>query len=710
MEIQVVSAARQEQTARLAASNITVITSEMIENRGYRNLVEILEDLPGFDFATYEDGGGEYPNHALNRGIGGDAGNSKMLVMVDNIVQNHVSFNWANGLTDEQILHDVERVEVVQGPGSSLYGANALSGIIHIITKKNYKGFYIKPWIGRDNTRVLDMMYGGSKGELNYQIALHSYQTDGDMGKERPDPGNYFHNNVEPFTLTQDYDGAGNYQTNVANASGGTPIENGFNTEKDDISLRLKISNSSSELGFFYWEKKDGLGSYVPGYEYDATNSNFIVHHRGYHIYLKNDYELSSDDSANLTSTLWYRVNEQLPDTGFEYTYRFPGLKKSYHSNSNQVGIEEQLNIKLGDNHKLVAGGRYMMSRKMEQVVSLGAEQASGSSYTDSSWNIASGGGGLGQKENVSIYVENEYALYGLFEGKVNEKLKYSMGGRYDHGSDYGGTTNPRAGLVRSNNDFWTTKLMYGTAYRQPSLFELHDEHRHNVNLAPEKIDTYELENNFSLTGGNTSFFDEAGIKINLFYSELEDTISTVPDASRAGGLRYDNIDKSKTRGLSTQIDVQVTKKLSLYMNYIFTEGKEAGANWGDMDNVAKNKINAGLNWLTFSNHLNVNVRTNYVGRRKVPDDNAYFTDYAPGYTKTNLTLTCKNCFGKRKIEPQLIVKNVFDKEYFGVGRQQGNSDRTLYDPVTNPNPPGFIPPYHPQPGRTFYFNVRFIF
>ena len=93
--VNVVSSSRQEQTLDEAFSNITVVTRQMIERRGYRNIVQVLEDLPGFDFATYEDAGGEYHVHNLNRGIGGDNGNTRLLVMVDGIVQNHITFNWA---------------------------------------------------------------------------------------------------------------------------------------------------------------------------------------------------------------------------------------------------------------------------------------------------------------------------------------------------------------------------------------------------------------------------------------------------------------------------------------------------------------------------------------------------------------------------------------------------------------------------------------
>lgn len=706
MEQKVVTASRKEREINLAASNVTVITSHLIEERGYRNLVEILEDVPGFDFATYDDGGGEYPSHSFNRGIGGDPGNAKLLIMVDGIVQNHISFNWSQGWTNEQILHDLDRIEIVQGPGSVLYGANAFSGIIHFITKRNYKGVYVKPWAGEYNTKGLDLMYGESWNDFNFQIALRSYLSDGDGGKERPDPAGYFSGNVEPDKLEQNYDSFGNYTLNSPNPDGGKPIKNGFNTEKDNKSVRLKFSGPGSEVGFFYWERKDGLGSYVPGYEYDATNSNFIVHHTGYHVYSKSRYGLIPK-KINLHSNVWYRVNRQEPDTGFVYFYRFKDMKKSYHSNGAQIGIEEQLDIKLSGDMDLTVGARHMTSRKMEQVVSLNDEQNVRSSATDSSWDEANSGNGLNVTKNYNTFQESEVALYALLEGKASSRINYSVGGRYEYGTDYGKTVNPRLGLIYRLKRFWTSKLLYGSAFRQPSLFEQQDEFRYNPDLEPEKINTYEIENNFIFSGANSSLFDDASVKVNLFHSTLIDTIGTVTDSSRPEGERFENIGESYVRGISTVVDVDITRKLSFYLNHIYTEGKEAHDQWGAIDHLAKNKVNAGLNWLGLNDRLNLNFRVNHVGRRKVPDSNGYFRSHAKGYTKANLALTFKKLFSRLKIEPQLIVKNLFDEKYYGIGRQGGSSVSSDYDAVSNPNPDGFIPAYHPQPGRTWYLNLR---
>ena len=133
MQIQVVPPGRQQQRIAQAPANITAITAEMIERRGYRTLEEVLKDVPGFEFTTSQPSG-EYPTHFIFRGIS-DLGQTKTLIMVDGIVQNDVSNGWARGLGFDLILSDVAMIEIVSGPGSALYGANAYAGLINIITK-----------------------------------------------------------------------------------------------------------------------------------------------------------------------------------------------------------------------------------------------------------------------------------------------------------------------------------------------------------------------------------------------------------------------------------------------------------------------------------------------------------------------------------------------------------------------------------------------
>ena len=700
----VVTPSLYEQHTTEAPSNVIIITKEIIERRGYQNLVEICRDIPGFDFATFDDGGGEYPIHNILRGVGGDPGNPKILIMVDGIIQNFINFNWSTLWTNEQMLHDVERIEIIQGPGSALHGANAYSGIINFITKKNFEGVYTKAWYGQNNSRSLDIHIGETFNKVNISFAVHKYDSDGDSG-DRHDPGNYFHNNTAPGTLTQYYSD-GIYQIDVPNPYAGTTIPDGFKTNKDDLSFRLKLISTNSEFGFFFWERKDGLGSYIVGYEYYSNESDklYQVHHRGYHIYGKNSVNLS--DSVELRTILIYRVTQQMPETGFIYTYRFTDMPKTYHSFSYQGSVEEQIHYSLHKNHQLIAGFKFQRSLKMNQIVSLNEIQDPYSSTTNSSYDEAVDGNGLNQSKSVDTLSSKEYAGFLLWDARFTEWFFSTIGARYDKSSEYGSTTNPRIGLIFNTMNIWTLKLLYGSAFRQPSIFELTDEWRGYRELKPEKITTYEVENSFRVSR-------YLNIRLNTFYSIISDIITVVEDPSRTGGERYDNVGKSWVYGYSVTGDIQIHKGIYIYFNYILTEGKkEEEKNWREIEHVAKHKVNFGINWLTLKNHLNINMRCNYVGRIKAPDSNTWIQNheggYAPEYFLANLVITLRRLFKRVDLTPQIIIQNIFNEKYYGLGRQSGSGDRDQYDPVSNINPIGFIPAYHPQPGRTIMFNLRF--
>lgn len=698
--IKVVTSSRREQSIDESHANIMVITKEVIERRGYKNIIEVLEDLPGFDFSTYEDGGGEYTVHFLNRGIGGDNGNTRLLVMVDGLVQNHISYNWAQGLTDEQMLIDIERIEVVQGPGSSLYGAQAVSGIVHIITKNNVQGTNFKVLLGEDNTRTLELLHGGKVGDINYQISLKNHQSDGDFGQGRPDPAGYFTDNVYPDILLANYNENGQYQTNVPHPLAGVNIPDGFNNSKDDLAFRFKIGKEDLQLGINFWDKKDGLGSYVVGYEYDATASDFITHHSGLTVYMKNGADLIENE-LRWKSDLWYRLDKQESDTGFRYNYRFNDLKKSYHSASSQIGFENQFEWQLDDKKTFIFGLRLLGLRQTDQVISLGREQSGSQSTTNSSWDIAVAGDGLNQEKVNEIFDETETAVYALLEGEFNSNLSYSIGTRFSEGSDYGSTNNPRAGLIYQLNNKWVFKALYGSAFRQPSLFELNDEFRGSTDLTPEEIDTYEIQ--------ASKNFDKFGkLQFNIFYSNLNDSIILIEDLSRAGGERYANIDSSKVRGVSALADLQPWENTSLYFNYIYQQGTDNQGDWGKLAHTAQNKINLGINWHPQNRQYNVDLRLNYVGDRKTPASNSYFDGTADGYTKLDLAFSWANLFGHSGLNSQILISNLLDESYFGVGRQAGSSNKDDYDPFTNPNPLGFIPAYHPQPGRNIFVTISY--
>ena len=131
MNIQVVTASGYLQTTSEAPSTITVITAQKITERGYEQLEDALRDIPGIDMIHVN---GYVPTLIYFRGMYG-AENQRALLMIDGIAENNIL--GSNDMAGPAYsLHNVERIEIIWGPASALYGANAFGGVINIITKK----------------------------------------------------------------------------------------------------------------------------------------------------------------------------------------------------------------------------------------------------------------------------------------------------------------------------------------------------------------------------------------------------------------------------------------------------------------------------------------------------------------------------------------------------------------------------------------------
>lgn len=141
----VVTATRSKIRLREAPAAVYVITSQDIRARGYKTLVEALHDVPGFDIIHVY---GIFPDLIHQRGLVGN--NQRTLLYVDGIPDNNITENAFLAGSTRFPLHHVERIEIVSGPASALYGANAFNGIINIITRDG---------TGPDATRV-EAFYG----------------------------------------------------------------------------------------------------------------------------------------------------------------------------------------------------------------------------------------------------------------------------------------------------------------------------------------------------------------------------------------------------------------------------------------------------------------------------------------------------------------------------------------------------------------------
>ncbi|MGD0277689.1 MAG: TonB-dependent receptor plug domain-containing protein, partial [Smithella sp.] len=164
----VVTATRDTQEVRKTPANVTVITAEEIEKSGATTIVDVLDKLESIQFRTYS--GNASQAYIDMRGIGGDNPYGKTLIMLDGVHLNRTDMSSINWM--EIPVDTIDRIEIVRGPGSVLYGDSAIGGMINIITKKGQGEPKINASIIMGSDGLNDERVGvtGATGKWTYAV------------------------------------------------------------------------------------------------------------------------------------------------------------------------------------------------------------------------------------------------------------------------------------------------------------------------------------------------------------------------------------------------------------------------------------------------------------------------------------------------------------------------------------------------------------
>jgi len=254
MDLEVVSASNTAEKMSQAPARVLVVTGNEMVERGYSNLLDIFADLPSVDLAiTY----GDLYYKAYWRGYRKDA--SPFLFMIDGRIMNHLWFNRTDMLATVSIAN-IEGVEVVYGPASAVYGPNAMMGVFHIITKKEYGkedrdyGATAHFGGGSFDERRADVSMGYNKDDFALQLT-------GTMHNSNMDE-----NSLEQYMYTDPA-----MANDPAIWGAGLDIDSFSGEIKAGTfrSFMLNSSYKSLEVGMGYYDKASGYGN---NYAFDKNN------------------------------------------------------------------------------------------------------------------------------------------------------------------------------------------------------------------------------------------------------------------------------------------------------------------------------------------------------------------------------------------------------------------------------------------------------
>lgn len=183
LNVSVVSVARKEQKVADTAAAVFVITQDDIRRSGATTIPDVLRMVPGLDVARIN--GNSWAISA--RGSNGLYAN-KLLVMIDGRTLYKPLFSGVFWDVQDTLLEDVERIEVIRGPGGSLWGANAVNGIINIITKHavTTSGFLVTTTAGAAEGTAIAARYGGTLGRnAQYRFYAKTLNRPPTVGQKR---------------------------------------------------------------------------------------------------------------------------------------------------------------------------------------------------------------------------------------------------------------------------------------------------------------------------------------------------------------------------------------------------------------------------------------------------------------------------------------------------------------------------------------------
>jgi iron complex outermembrane receptor protein len=661
-------ATRHETVIAKAPAIITVITAEEIKNAGYRTLLEILKTVPGFEILKNGHDGSIMP---VVRGL--KAGN-RVLIMFDGHQVNNPLDGDSFSNFDDFPVEGIKRIEIIRGPGSAMYGENALVGVINIITKdaNDINGVRVSSGYGSFNTYDENIVFGEKYGHIEVSGIARYRQTDGFDGTVASDSQ----------TLADS-----------AAASFGYPAASLAPGEVDDhrreFDLNLNVVYKDFYVKGLYINKNTGffIGPQLALTDDESLDNNYVFGEVGYkktfeerftikpRIYYdqfdRNAYIKSLPDGSTVSSDA---DGDGVMDTFKTYP---DGFKVNSMLIERIAGFDAPIDYELFDGNIVTLGFAYRYIKQTNVHFLSNVDPVtldpldSVQDFSDTNPQIGSATRNIG-----SVYLQDTW--------DITDTINLTLGGRYDHYDDFGGVVSPRSGLSWAFMKNASLKLLYGEAFRAPSFAEMHAVYqknsiiRGNENLDPETTKTYEAGLSYQFNKHVTS-------GVNYFYKNIENLISLQAGKESSGTvLSFENMGDARIQGVEFETKIDIMKDNYVFMNYTFQNPEDEQGD--DMPFVAQHYGNFGVNVHAWK-YVNTNLNTFVSGARSREKDDT--RDDLPAYALLNLSVIGKNFF--RTMEVQGTVFNLLDKEYS--------------DPASM-----LITDDLPRPGRTYFIGLSYQF
>ena len=356
LAVEVASASGILETLREAPAAMIVVTAEEIESRGYSDLTEVLEDLPGFDTIVAT---GTQHLIAYQRGYRTPF-MQRTLLLVNGVIDNHLWTHEA-AVSRQYPLTGIERIEVLYGPAGAVYGPNAFLGVINLIThdardlSDGERHFTSSLQYGDFETYAADASARGRSGELSYSLAARFF------GSDEPGLSDYADWVFADEALLADPKIWGGV---LDHAHDGNPYGR-FEDRTDDWGLLGEIGYQDLTLGLVYWQVDEGYGVY---YAFDHAQPNQSWLNDSLQLYLRHESEVS--DGFSVKTLLKYRESrrwggwvEAVPDERVGLSdYSFVSIS-DWNSENDSWKVRQDYDFRWSDLVRLTGGLKWERKR-----------------------------------------------------------------------------------------------------------------------------------------------------------------------------------------------------------------------------------------------------------------------------------------------------------------------------------------------------------
>jgi len=663
-----VTATRTLEKSQKVPASVTVITAEEIKEKNITTVPDIFKNAVGI-FVDRPKGVADTAGGVEMRGFG----ESDILVLYDGMPMN-VAYNGGVNWTAIPV-DNIERVEVVRGAGSSLYGGRAVAGIINIITKNPEETkIRINSIYGSDNTwRNSISLSQKASDKFSYYLSHEHRSTDGFPNKvvSSTSSGSSSSKGTvgQGVIIGQKVDGKPRYIIGTQGDGGG---------KSDTYNLKLKYNfDDCKNVSYSYTHDQFKYYTENPvSYIYDAKgnplfNGSVKLPNGKWYNFIEADFAdyygrrntdvhaIKYEDTANKV-VLNVGLSDA-KDSGYSTPNEFlagdkPGSDTAYPSKSYKLDFQ-----KTWDNigKHTVVGGFSWQNDKMTRTTTNLEHWHDKNSIT----SITSQTGGKDQ--NLSLFLQDEYNL--------TEKWKIYGGLRLDHYKKYDGYYNE---IAKSNINYKKTSYnelspkivfeyaqddktiyytSYGHSFNPPSLYQLYRTDRNyigNPYLEPETTNTLEA-------GIKKQLGEKSSFNLALYQSKTDNLItSDTVDVNGTSKKWYKNLENVKRMGLELDFKHQFDKQWAGYLNYARQKGEDSKGE--KLYSIPENVFHAGVKYN--KKKLTANLDAEYISERNEPGSiSGVYLSY-DGFFLANFGVNYKI---NRDAIITFNVNNIFDKDYY---------------------------------------------